>query len=369
MKTIQLSTMKFAHALLTAALFAVLVAGCGNSGDPETAGGSGDAAEGGNDNVMIEGMDASGLSGKGESIRLEFRLKKGDVFGYKIRTVEDVNLVQDSTASHNRNELEYGYKFEVLETDQAGGGTLRATCTYVKFNGEYESAGQQQKMEYDSRKQNPRETQKLYAQYNAPVNTPYEFVINGQGMITAVNSSDDILKRLLFDDFNTTSFETKQMLKQEYNSNGLKSVIQLAFQRVPNGMVESDSTWDYNWEGSIGFLKISNQAVYALKGYEESGGDRIAHIHALLKTTYTGPRKIDTGEGMANIETFNVGGKGLAKFNASTGKPVSRRTKQTVEAKFFVEVPEDLKAADPNAHDFWLSQSAVVENDISPLEF
>ncbi len=320
--------------------------------------------------TAIEQVDPSKLRGKGEEFDISLQFKKGDVFGFSIKTVEDVKFSRDSVTEHNKQTIQFDYKFEVIEPLPDGGARLKATCLAVKFDGNYQGEQGNRSMSYDSKIKYDRDKEKTFAQYNAPVNTPYEAVITGEGKVTEVSNVDNILKRLLLDDYKTTKLEAKQMLEREYGENSLKNIIQLAFQKFDRKPVKVDSNWNIIWSGKIGFMQVRNTATYTLMGYEAAAGGRIAHIRAKLKSEYLGQKTFDTGQGLATVEGFSIGGQGVSTFNLDSGKPVTRKMKQKLYAKFFIQPPEELKKMAPDqAKDFYMIQDAVIENEVTPLVF
>jgi len=175
---------------------------------------------------------------------------------------------------------------------------------------------------------------------------------------------------LMQEDYNTTEFKTKKLIERQYGESTLKNVIQLAFQKLENKQLRVDSSWYLNWTGNQGYLKLENKAKYTLQGFENTSAGRLAHIVVKMKSDYLGERKIDTGQGMATVDHFDITGSGTSTFNMDTGRSQSRKLHQNVSLKFFVEVPTELKQMAPDqAKDFWMVQNATVENVIEPLTF
>lgn len=353
---------------LALALALALTAGCskGKTGGNTAADSTAAAAHGAT--AAADTAGAAALKGHGASIDMRLKFKKGQVFGYSIVTAQNVKTTQDSLVSRSKQTIRYDYEFKVLKALPDGGARLQATCRRVVFDGNYQTPKGEKKMHYDSGEKNDRDKNKEFAQYNATVHTPFELVLNGEAKVTEVDKVDGVVKNLMSDDYKTAKLTTKQAVAKDYSEHALKDVIQLAFQKVENRPVKVDSSWKLVWSGKMGYMDIRNTATYTLTGYEDTPQGRIAHIRANLLSEYLGERKLDTGQGTATVDSFKVGGNGETTFNVDTGKPVTRRMKQTLYVKFFIEPPAELKQQAPDqAHDFWMIQDAQIENTITPL--
>jgi hypothetical protein len=310
------------------------------------------------------------LEKTGELVKLQFSFRKGDVFGYSISNFEKVKISRDTNTDVSDQKVVYRYKFEVLEPFAEGGARLQVTCMGVQFNGHYKDVSGSREMKYDSDMKNDRDKQKVFAQYNAPVNTPFEIVVDHDGKIAAVRNLDAVVRRYMGDDYNSTKAEQRRVVELNYGESGLKKIIQLAFQKVENKSLGIDSSWTIFLPESIGFLKIQNVATYTLKGFQKSVAGKLAHIAVHMKSEYVGAKKLDTGQGWATISGFNVEGKGTSVFNMDKMRVASRALRQTIYTKFYIEPPEELKKVAPDqAKNFFMVQEASVDNTIEELHF
>ncbi len=312
---------------------------------------------------------------KGPSITLDapvmltYRMKQGDTFGFMIESVEDVTIIQDTIENINHQLLSYWYRFEVLESRPEGGGRLRVTCDRVRFSGSYDGPGGKQTAEYDSQEDNAYEIEKNFAQYNAPVNTPFVIVIAKDGRIADITELTEVIKNYLKDDYRTTKSDQMQGIARDYADSGLKSVIQLAFQKLAEAPVGKDSAWTITRPDRIGYLGIRNTAVYTVRDVVKSPSGQVAHIDAAITSLYTGDKRFDTGQGMATMNEFDVKGKGSTVYNLDKGRVQRRRLRTYVKVKMWVEPPEELKQMAPDqVHDFWYIQEASIENRIEPYQ-
>jgi hypothetical protein len=344
-------------------LVLIALPGCGRSGD-KAAG----------DSTKVKSADSAtvdiprNLQKEAAPATFAYRFKKGDEFRYSIKNVERVKMSRDTLVENNLQEITYKYSFRVLDTTPDGDARIEATCLAVFFKGDYRSSEAKKSMEYNSEEKNSKEKEKVFSRYNAPVNTPFEITVNKSGLITSIDRIDNVIARLMGDDFKTSKAQAKKMVEKDYGENGLKNIIQLVFQKFEPEPIGIDSSWISTWNGKIGFLSVQHTAVYTLKGYEPGPQGKLAHIAIRLTSKYMGDKKLDTGEGIATMEKFDIKGSGVTVFNADRGTPVRRKMAQTVFAKFFVQPPEELKKVAPEqAKDFWWTQEASVENDIEPL--
>ena len=338
-----------------------IIAACGKSG-----GGAADSTRVTQDS-LVEGVPADLERGTGPEALVQ-RFAKGDAFGYSIKSVQDVTIKNDTVAEQSMQTVEYRYRFDVLESRADGSARVRATCLGVRFDGEYSGTGSKRTMHYDSKETNDASKEKMFMQYAAPLGTPYEAILTPQGKVESVSGTDAVIDRLLGSDKKTIAAEGVRRIAADYSENGLKNVLQQAFQKLPEYKVATDSTWTHTWAGSLGFLKLQNDAVYTMKGFQKTPLGRSAVITATMTSRYMGGKRIETGQGMATVDKFNVRGSGLTLFNVDTGRPATRKITQKVSAKFFIEPPAELKQAAPDqARDFWWSQEATIESVVSTI--
>jgi hypothetical protein len=326
------------------------------------------------DSTAVKARDSAGadlpkdLKRTGEAMRFAYAFKAGDRFGYSILVKESVKIRRDTTDETNHQNIEYHYAFRVLETMPDGATRLEATCRRVRFTGEYVLAGSKRSMTFDSDAKNEPEKLTMFARWNAPVNIPFEITVSKLGVIESVSNTEGILKRLMGNDYNTSKQKSRDMIRRDYDENGLKNIVQLAFQRCEDRPIPIDSSWTQSWAGALGFLKLRHTAYYTYKGFQTTPEGELAHIAIRMQSRYTGSEKLDTGQGIATINSFDVKGKGGTVFDRTRGRCASRRFSQSVFVKFFVEVPQELKeAAQGQIRDFWLTEDATVENVIEPL--
>ena len=343
-------------------LATAVLASCGESGGKA---GAGDSASVAKDSALAA---VAKLERPTDVVRLALAFKSGDAFGYAITTVQNVSMARDSAVDKSTQRMTYRYRFDVLAVNEDGSARMRATCLAVTFKGEYDDGGTKKTMQYDSREKNPESKEKTFAQYNAPVGAPFEVTLTREGKVERVSKYDEVIKRLLGKDFNTIKQQARQKIAEDYAENGLQNILQGAFQKLEDRPVGVDSAWRHAWTGNLGFLKVQNDATYTLKGFEKSARGKLAHIAASMTSKYIGNKTLDTGQGLATVETFDITGSGTTLFNMDDGRPESRKTTQTVRVKFYVEPPEELKKMAPDqAKSFWWSQNATMESIVERI--
>ncbi len=342
---------------------AILAYGCGQGQEQKEA-----QTEGA---VGADSIDAgltlpSNLERTGPGGPLRYRFTVGDRFGIQITTVESVRLTRDSIVQKNDQTLTYRYVFEVLESRADGSAKLQATCTRVIYHIDYGDVKGRKQMSYDTDENNSRDKEKVFAQYVAAYKVPLTVMIDAQGRITSVGNVEAAVTRLLGDDAKTTRQETKAQLAKDLSENSLKNTIQLGFLKLDEKEVPVDSSWTINWDGAIGFMRLKNHATYTLRGYTSSDQGRLAHVVISMVSQYVGGKTVDTGEGMATIQAFDVSGSGTSAFNVDQGRCADRHIRQRIFARFFIEAPAELKQMAPDqAKDFTMTQDAQIENRIT----
>ncbi len=324
------------------------------------------------DSTSVDGSDGvelpANLERTDEPLTFSYALEKGEAFGYSITTTERVTITRDSLEENSTQIVTYRYKFEVLDVASDGEAVLQATCLGVEFDGQYKDVRGSRKMEYDSDKPNDASKEKMYARYNAMVNIPFEITLASTGKITSVNKLDAVMKKLLGEDYATIAHEAKTKLTSDFGNQVLKSTIQWAFQNFEPRPISVDSSWTMKWTGELGYLKLEHIATYTLKGISKTPMEENAHIVISMTSKYIGEKRMDTGQGMATVNAFDVKGSGTTTFDMRRRRSKARKLKQQIYVKFFVEMPEEVKQLAPDqAKDFWLVQKASIENVIAPL--
>lgn len=351
-----------ASRFLALALAALLLAACGKEQRSSSAKDSTAAAADSGSLSVPRGLDRTA-----SPIFLSYAMKTGESLTYSIENRERVRIARDTLIESNEQVVVYTYRFTVLGPGKNSALRMQALCVGIRFDGTYTSGGTKRNMSFHSDERNDEGKQKMFAQYNAPVNTPFEFLLEADGRVHTLTKLDPIIRRLMGKDYATTRLETKQELEHNYGENSLKNIVQLAFQRLEHSPVMVDSSWIVRWTGELGYFKLEHTARYTLKGLEaEQDGGLVAHIAATLTSRHLGEKKFDTGQGTATLEAFEVGGTGVSAIRTQGGSTVRRRLKQRVFVRMFVEIPEELKKAAPDqAKDFRMTQEASVENLVS----
>ncbi|HOJ05528.1 MAG TPA: DUF6263 family protein [Bacteroidota bacterium] len=304
-------------------------------------------------------------------LQLAYRFSKGDSFGFRVSSTQKLAMRKDTAGTsfereNNEQELTYWYMFEVLEAFPEGGGRLRATCDRVLFKGSYEGPQGKRDMAYDSQVKNTYDIEKLYAQYNAPVGAPYEITVSKDGRVASINNMDAVVRNFLKDDFATTKSNQIDIIKRDYAESGLKSHVQLMFQSLPDKPLAVDSSWTLVVPGKQGYLQIRNDATYTLASVVKTDLGTLAQITGRIKSSYTGPRTMDTGQGMATIEEFNIKGSTRTALNTDKGRVHRRALSNSVRVRMFIEPPEELKRMMPEMRDFWWVQDASTQDTVEP---
>ncbi len=294
---------------------------------------------------------------------LKYIFKKGDVFSYRIHTITHVEEQTDTLKQISNQDVSFTYHFEVLNADPNGGAKLQATCTQLVFYGKYGN----REMSYNSDSKIDKTQEKLFAQYNAPLNIPFEVYVNAEGTLTSVSKVEKIVEKLMGNDFKKAKADAKKKVAEDYANVSLKDVIQLAFQKLSEKPVANDSAWNIVWEGILGFLKVKNVATYTLLGVRDEGKGKLAHIGIQMRTNYVGPPKMETGQGVATIERFDVKGTGTTLFDLTQNRSQKRVMEQVLVTKLSVDPPPDLKKEMPNIGIIHISQRATISHTIESL--
>jgi hypothetical protein len=311
---------------------------------------------------------------QGPAVRLDapavlaYNFSGGDIFGYQIRKMESISMFRDSLLDEKNDvTVTRWYTFKVLEAYPQGGGRLLAECDRVAYEGQYSGPSGKREMKYDSRETNAPNVERLLSEYNAPVGQPFEIVIAPDGRIAAVEKLDGVIRNYMGEDYATTKSDQIRAITQDYAQSGIKSVLQLVFQKLHDKPVAEDSSWVIVSAQKLGYLSLRDDAVYTLKSITEAEPGKLAHIGVRLRSLYTGSPSFDTGQGMATMKDFDISGIGRTSFNMDKGRVHRRSITNSVFVNMFVEPPEELKRMAPDqARNHWWSQKAATEDSIEP---
>jgi hypothetical protein len=301
---------------------------------------------------------------------LTYRFTKGESFGYQIRKKESLSMFRDSLLDEKNDvAITRWYTFKVLESYPQGGGRLLAECVRVLYDGQYSGPSGKREMKYDSRETNAPNTERLLSEYNAPVGHPFEMVIAPDGRIAAVEKLDAVIRNYMKEDYATTKSDQIKAITEDYAQTGIKSVLQLVFQKLHDKPVAQDSSWVIINARKLGYLSLRDDAVYTFHGITGAELGKLAHIGVRLTSTYTGNPSFDTGQGWATMKDFDIDGVGRTSFNLDKGRVHRRSISNSVFVNMFVEPPEELKRLAPDqARNHWWSQKAVTEDSIEPWQ-
>jgi hypothetical protein len=318
--------------------------------------------------------DVLSVDEQGPAVRLDaplilaYSFREGDTFGYQIRKMESISMFRDSLLEEKNDvNITRWYTFKVLEAYPQGGGRLLAECDRVLYDGQYSGPSGKREMTYDSREANASNVERLLSEFNAPVGHPFEVVIAPDGRIAAVEKLDGVIRNFMKEDYATTKSDQIKAITQDYAQTGIKSVLQLVFQKLHDKPVAEDSSWVILSAQKLGYLSLRDDAVYTLKSITGTDLGKLAHIGVRLRSLYTGNPSFDTGQGMATMKDFDIAGVGRTSFNIDVGRVHRRSIKNSVFVNMFVEPPDDLKRMAPDqARNHWWSQKAATEDSIEP---
>lgn len=300
----------------------------------------------------------------GSATMLAYRFTKGEAFTYTFETKTHVEQQTDTIKQVSDQDLKFTYDFQVIDFDEALGiSKLKATCIKISFRGKYDA----REFSYDSDSPLDKMQERMFAQYNAPLRQPFRIDVASDGTIKSISDVEKIVERLMGNDYKTAKFETKKRITEEYANNTIKDQLQLLFQKLPEKPVATDSVWNITWEGILGFLKVRHIANYQLNGIRQKGDERIAHIGIKMKSQYVGPKMMETEQGQATVEQFDVRGSGSSEFDLAKTRTRARVMQQEVSTAWSVVPPEELKKQIPNLGTIRMSQRANVSTKVEEI--
>ena len=299
-----------------------------------------------------------------QSTMMKFVFTKGEKFSYHMRTITDVSETTDSVVQSSMQDLAFTYSFEVLGTDPDGTGRLSAECSHVQFKGKYGN----REMSYDSSSPKDKAQEKTFAQYSAVLRNPFEIEVSAEGTIISIKNVDRIIEKIAGSDYKSMKLEARKQIAEDFANNTLKNQLQIVFQKLSDKPVANDSSWTIEWEGNLGFLQVKNTALYTLQGVKTDASGSMAHIGIAMKTQYIGPKKMDTGQGMATIQALDAKGTGSTVFDLTKHRTKKRSMDQKLLTRLVVDPPQELKAQMPNIGLIKISQDASIKTTVVEVQ-
>ncbi len=344
-------------------ILSLFLVSCGNSGKENDAkANSGNRISAGDNTGNAESVSGERA---GEPVLLQYMFEPGQTFRFYMRHVEEMEQKRDTIGQGGRTQVEYWFAF----TPQSG-NVLQGELTRVKYAGKFVTTQTgTRELNYDS--ENPADSSRktVLAQFTAALHHPFFIKVAPVGSIDSIWGLEGIENELLGTDAERTKLETKVNIREDYARNVLRGTLQLIFQKLSKGPVTADSSWSITQDAMLGYLKVQHRALYRLTGFVNEEGRKVGRIEMTMKSKYTGPKIIETGQGNAEVREYYVSGSGMALFDMDKHRAVSRSLHQNLNLKIFVEVPQELKEATNNQFgDFYMTQTAKISTEVKEIQ-
>jgi hypothetical protein len=304
---------KFLAVKLIAVALMIYIYGCGDKKDDKT----------NDNNKTTDLVQKDSVTGK-EQVTLKYKVKKGDIFRYKM--VAKTSNMEQSPSTENKevtqnNEINYFYSKEVTEVDDGGVINFKVNFDSITISSKMD----EQSIQYnsnvnDSIKQNP-----AFLQYNAVVNNPFYIRVSQFGEINDVYGLEKVYESLFKSLGDTLKEADKQSIKEQFGEESIKEILQQEYQIAPKTPIAVDSAWTKSYTTTLLFFEVVNNAKYTIKGIENKDGQSIAKIEAMLNVEFKNKEVTEKGMKVA-ITNSETGGSGNISVNLNRGCVSSKET-------------------------------------------
>ncbi|MCX7877795.1 MAG: DUF6263 family protein [Ignavibacteria bacterium] len=263
-----------------------------------------------------------------EKVILKYKVKKGDVFKYKM--IAKTSNMEKSPATEDKeikqdNEINYFYTKEVLDVDESGIANFKVTFDSITISSKMD----EESIFYNSNVNDSVRENPAFIQYNAIINNPFYMRVSPQGEINDVYGLEKVFENLFKALGDTLDEREKMEIKQQFGQESIKEILQQEYQICPKDPLSVDSSWTKSFTTTVLFFEVLNNAKYTLKGIDDKNGNILANIEALLNVEFKNKEVKERGMKIA-IADSETTGSGKISINLNKGCIQSKETSTTL---------------------------------------
>lgn len=281
---------------------------------------------------------------KDQKVSLNYSFNKGDKFSYRLTTTTTSlqEILADSSAkSEAEQKVAYKFDFEVIDVDQDKIAEINTTISSIVLTATIDN----QKINYDSKKENSAEEKQKFIEYESITNQPFRIRINPRGEIIEVSRLDKIVEKL-----NNLSPQKQDLtpdqiiaLAKNFGESAIRPVTQLIFREFGTEPILKNSTWEKSYPSRIAVFETTNTAKFVVEDFVVVNDEPTAKIKAVLSTVSKGER-----EGKENGMTYKfdepkVTGGGNIFFGIESGRLFRSETTTKLELNLELNAPNALQ--------------------------
>lgn len=254
------------------------------------------------------------------NVFMGYKLKRGDSNKFRLttNTSQTQELITDTLLTSNSDQTEiYILDTEVISANKDSLNEIKVNISQIDMTGNMNG----RRLEYHSGKANSKEIKSMFGEYEILLNSPFRVYFGPDGAIVKVSDIDKIINNLTKAsgrEVNLSDTE-KKSLSNQVSESILTPVCQQVFRRIPNKMMEINSTWEIKQESALATFQVTNTATYTLKKINLVDGDTLIYISASLIGKARGQNTMKDENAAYFFHQPKITGHGEIIYNLSKG--------------------------------------------------
>ncbi|MCB9206705.1 MAG: hypothetical protein H6611_05220 [Ignavibacteriales bacterium] len=273
----------------------------------------------------------------GPLLTLKYKLKKGDKFSYRLKTItkntEEIT-VDTSIANNIVQTVTYKIDFSVKDVNESNTADIDVRINSIlaetDFNG--------QSVKYDSKFIYSTREKVQFVDYEAVKKVPFNISVNEIGQVVKVDKVDRIMRNILEIQNvpDTLSAKTKEQMKFNIANGTLMPLTQQIFKVVSENEVGVDSTWQLKFNTPLAVFNVENTAIFKIDKFNFDE-DTTASIKSTLAISVAG-NNIAQEQGVTyTFSQPKLQASGNVLFNNSKGLVEKSESNTILEMAMLVE--------------------------------
>lgn len=278
----------------------------------------------------------------GPKIRLAYKLKIGDKFTYRLKTIADnkEKITLDSTLTNNvKQTATYKIGFNVKNVSIENGTTeleaiIKSIVAETSMNG--------QTVKYDSKYIYSTREKVQFVDYEAIKKVPFRVHVNSIGQVVKVENINKIMRNILQIQQvpDTLSKETKDRFRMNITNGTLMPLVQQVFKVLSEDKVGVGSFWELKHTSPLAIFQAENIATFKIADINFDDKDTTVNIASALAIKVSGNNTVSDKGVTYVFGQPNLSGSGSVIFNL--GKGLVKKS----ESKIIVEMAMSMQGLD-----------------------
>ena len=280
----------------------------------------------------------------GPKLRLTYKLKMGDKFTYRLKTIADnkEEVTLDSTMTNNvKQTATYKIGFKVKDVSIENGTTeleaiIKSIVAETSMNG--------QTVKYDSKYIYSTREKVQFVDYEAIKKVPFRVHVNSIGQVVKVENVNKIMRNILQIQQvpDTLSKETKDRFRMNITNGTLMPLVQQVFKVLSEDEVGVGSFWELKHTSPLAIFQAENIATFKIAEINFDDKDTTVNIASALSIKVSGNNTVSDKGVTYVFGQPNLSGSGSVIFNQARG--LVKKSESTI----IVEMAMSMQGSDKN---------------------